>query len=292
MAGPLVAIVGETGSGKSDLAQQIALEFDGEIICADAWTIRKGMDIGTAKPSLEDQKKVTHHMLDLVYPNKEFSAAEFQKQTSRIINNMHKRNKLPVLVGGSGLYIDSVLYNYGFLTTVSETKRDTLNKLSIEDLKQIIKKEHISLAGVDELNKRRLIRLIETKGQPSSKHKLIDGALVIGLSIDKEILKDRLESRLNKMIKDGLEKEVRQLSQEYGWEIEAMKGVGYREWQDYLVGSINESALKQRIIIDSLKLAKKQRTWFKRNKDITWLNTPVNWSQVVDLVTTHTKQQV
>jgi tRNA dimethylallyltransferase len=292
VAKPLVAIVGETGSGKSDLAMRIAKKYDGEIICADATTVKKGMDIGTAKPSQKDRQEVPHHLLDLVEPDEPFSVAEFQKQASVVISDMHKRNRLPILVGGSGLYIDSILYNYSFLTTDSSTSRDQLNSLEINELIELIAKEHINTAGIDLSNKRRLIRLIETKGARGNRQSLIDGALVLGLIVNKDVLRDRIAARLELMLKEGLEEEVRNLSQRFGWEGETLKPVAYREWQDYFNGSINESELKERIIKDNLALAKKQRTWFKRNPDIEWLTTPVYWRDIVELMTTIINTQV
>ncbi|HET8991745.1 MAG TPA: hypothetical protein VFN31_01790, partial [Candidatus Saccharimonadales bacterium] len=180
MAGPLVAIVGETGSGKSELAIKIAKDYGGEIVCADAWTIRKGMDIGTAKPSIDDQKAVPHHLLDLVSPDQSFSVAQFQKQANVVIRSIHKRHKIPILVGGSGLYVDSVLYDYSFLTTDSKYSRDELNNKELVELKLIADQEQINTDGVDGSNKRRLVRLIETKGEIPKKKPLRNGSVILG----------------------------------------------------------------------------------------------------------------
>ncbi len=287
VAGPLIVIVGETGSGKSKLAMQIAKAYGGEIICADAWTIRKGMDIGTAKPTKHEQEEIPHHMLDLIYPDEDFSAADFQKKVGVVIKAIHKRNKIPILVGGNGLYIDGVVYNYSFLTTESTLPRRELNNMTVNQLMNVVKSEHINPEGVDQSNKRRLIRLIETKGQKAHRHNIGKSTVIIGLSTNSERLEKQLRSRLNNMMKAGLDDEVRRLSKRYGWGLEALKGVGYREWQDYFSGSINKQEVKERILKNSLHLAKKQRTWFKRNKDIHWITTPVNWQTVVDLLTTN-----
>jgi tRNA dimethylallyltransferase len=283
-----LVVIGETASGKSDLAFKIASQFNGEIVCADASTIRRGMDIGTAKASLLDRNKIPHHLLDIVEVDEPFSVAQFQKLAKEVILDIKKRQKLPIIVGGSGLYIDSLIYNYNFLPkNIANQSRSDLNKLDLDQLTQIISQRKLSLNGVDTKNRRRLIRLIETNGQTVHSNQLLADYLIIGLKIDKKQLELRLRKRLDKMFRAGLEEEVRQLSQTYGWQNQALEAIGYREWQDYLSGLISKEQLYEEIIKNSLHLAKKQRTWFKRNKDIIWFNHPVNWQDIVKLITTN-----
>jgi tRNA dimethylallyltransferase len=292
VAQTILAIVGETGSGKSSLAMRLAKEFDGEIICGDAWTLRKRMDIGTAKPTLSDRAIIKHHLIDIVEPDASFSAAKFQELANQALKDIEERGRLAIIVGGSGLYIDSVLYDYSFTRTKSDTSREELNKISEDNLIKLIHNNGIELGNVDTKNKRRLIRLLESNGESPKKHKLRQNTLIIGLRTEPEIIRSNLIDRLDTMIKLGLENEVRGLSDRYGWDTEALKGIGYKEWQDYFNGLINESELRDRIINNSLGLAKKQRTWFKRNTSINWINNPYNWNQVVDLTTTFIKSQV
>src|SRR5665213_1882064 len=128
---PLVVIVGATASGKSQLAMDIAKRFDGEIITADSWTVYKGFDIGTAKATPDDQRLIKHHLVDVTTPDMGFSAAVFKRLANLAINDIHSRGKLPIIVGGSGLYIDSLIFNYSFLPPHDEYQRTVLNSLSI-----------------------------------------------------------------------------------------------------------------------------------------------------------------
>jgi tRNA dimethylallyltransferase len=282
----LLVIIGETASGKSELALQLAEQFDGELICADSWTVRREVNIGTAKPSAEEQARAPHHLLDVVGPCDDFTAAVFKQLTQAAISDIAARGKLPIMVGGTGLYIDSVLYDYGFLPAGDRTARQSLDLMDIAELLALIKERAIKLGDVDQRNKRRLIRLIETDGQQPRKQDLRAGTLVLGLKTDREALRRRIENRTDAMLAAGLEKEVRELAGTYGWDCEALKGVGYAQWRGYLEGAQSLEETRQKIIKATLDLAKRQRTWFKRNNSIHWLTTPVKWPDVVADVTT------
>ncbi len=269
---PLVVIVGETASGKSDLAVKLAKQLNGEIISADSWQVYKEFDIGTAKPSKAEQKQIPHHLIDVADPRMGFSAAEFKKLADRAILSIQKHGRLPILVGGSGLYVDSVIYGYSFLPAGSDEYRQELNALGLEELLKQIKNQEIDLKGIDTRNKRRLIRLVENKGQRPTKQKLRPNTIITALKLPKEELTQRIAKRVDNMLAKGLEKEVRQLSKKYSWGTEPMKGIGYREFKDYFEGQQTIEQTRARIINSSLQLAKKQRTWFKRNKSIHWAN--------------------
>jgi len=289
-AKPLVTIVGETASGKSALALELALRFDGELICADSWTVYKGFDVGTAKPSAKERAKVRHHVLDVAEPEQGFSAVEFQKLANAAIVDVRSRGKMPIMVGGTGLYIDSVLYNYQFLTAPSEAIREELNKLSLLELQQKVKALGLSTESIDVRNTRRLIRLIESDGQRPSKGELQDNTLIIGIQVDREHLRDRVERRVDTMLDHGLEAEVRSLVARYGWTVEAMKGIGYREWRPYFepLPELHQDLeqTRQRIVSSTMGLAKRQRTWFKRNDRIHWLQGSNELADAVDVITT------
>lgn len=231
---PLVVIIGETTSGKSALAMKLAQKFDGEIICADSRTVYKGMDIGTAKPSRKDQKKVKHYLLDVVNPDANFTAAEFKKITNTTIMEISNRGKIPIMVGGTGLYVDGVIYDFGF-------------------------EKH------------------------SDKKPLRPNTLILGLQLEREQLKQRIENRTQDMIDRGLEVEVKNLSKKYGWQSPAMTAIGYREFQPNFAGMQTLQETIELINRNTFLYAKRQRTWFKRNKSIQWLSDP---RQAVDLVTT------
>lgn len=283
VAKPLIAIVGETASGKSAAAYHLAQLIDGEIICADSWTVYKGFDVGTAKPSAEEQATVPHHMLDVADPRDGFSAALYKDMANHVIADILQRGKVPILVGGTGLYVDSVLYDFSFLPSGSDAQRAELNELTIDALLTRINEAGIYTDGIDLHNKRRLIRLIETNGQRPGRSELRDNALYLGMSLPADELQARITLRVDSMIENGLEVEVARLAVEYDWDVEPMKGIGYSEWRDYFSGSRDFDTTRLRIISDTRGLAKRQRTWFKRNQSIQWCDDP---SQIVDLATT------
>jgi tRNA dimethylallyltransferase len=284
---PLIAIVGETASGKSSLALQLAQRFDGEIICADAWSLRRGVDIGTAKPSIKDRQIVEHHLLDIIEPNESFNAARFQLMANQAIDKIYARGKLPVMVGGTGLYIDSLLYDYGFLLTADQHIRQEATKLTNNQIVDRLKSLNIDLTGLDLNNRHRLIRLLETGGAKPEKNTLRANTLLLGINIERGQLNKRLDDRLKTMFELGLKDEVKSLVDQYGWSAEALRGIGYSEWKGYFNGQINEANVANLIKKNSLSLAKRQKTWFKRNKSIHWFDTPVNLNDVVDLITTY-----
>lgn len=282
---PLVVIVGETATGKSALAMKLARQFNGEIICADSWTVYEGFDIGTAKPSIQERQLVPHHLLDIVTPEEGFSAPLFQKLALKAIRSIYANRKIPILVGGTGLYIDSVLYGYSF-TPANDGDRSRLQKLSLSELNDIAVQQHLPISLIDNRNKRRIIRLIENNGELPTKSSLRQNTIVIGLKASRDDLRERVEKRVHNMIRNGLENEVRILAEEHGWLVEPMKGIGYREWKDFFEGSKTVEDVEKRIISSTMKLAKKQRTWFKRNTDIDWFDYKCEMSMIDDKITT------
>ncbi|HUD10637.1 MAG TPA: tRNA (adenosine(37)-N6)-dimethylallyltransferase MiaA [Candidatus Saccharimonadales bacterium] len=283
---PLICVVGQTATGKSSLALRIAQEWNGEIICADSWTIHREVNIGTAKPSMQEQSLVPHHLLDIIGPDEDFNAALFKELANKAIIDIIARGKLPIMVGGTGLYIDSVIYDYSFSAVGSRHSREELNALTLPELLEKIDNLGLELGSIDIRNKRRLIRLIETDGAQPTKGDLRDQTLLIGLHVENDKLKRHVTDRLDAMLASGLENEVRQLSERYGWNCEALKGIGYIQWREYFLGSENRDQVRQKIIQATINLAKRQNTWFQRNKSIHWFDTPVNWYEVVGLITT------
>lgn len=270
-AKPLLVIVGETASGKSSLAIELARLYNGELICADSWSVYKEFNIGTAKPSLEDRNFIPHHLLDIADPSEGFSAAQFKDLAYRVIDEIISRGRLPIVVGGTGLYIDSVIYNYSFLPAGIKTERIKLDDKSLDDLLEIVKHNRLDTTGIDLNNKRRVIRLIENNGVRPTKSNLRQNTLVLGVEVARNTLEKRVSDRVEKMLGAGLEREVRSLSDKYGWNIEPMKGIGYREFKDLFSKQKDINEITTDIIRNTMKLAKKQRTWFKRNKDIVWI---------------------
>lgn len=280
---PLVVIVGETASGKSALGMELAERFGGEIICADAMTVYPGFNIGTAKPSETDRAKVPHHLLDIADPAQGFSAAQFKQEAERAIADILARGKLPIMVGGSGLYIESVLYNYQFNVLPNTGERDVLNTMSLAELLVLARERGLDTTGIDAANPRRVMRLIETNGLKAVRSDLRENTCVIGIRTNREQLESRVKRRVEAMLTAGLEVEVTELAERYGWGVEAMKSVGYREWRTYFEGNASLTETVEQIAQSTMQLAKKQRTWFKRNNSIHWITDP---SEAVDIVTT------
>lgn len=236
---PLVVIVGETASGKSDLAIELAKQFNGEIICADSRTIYKSMDIGTAKPSKKDQLAVRHHLIDVIEPGERYSAAQFKADALKAIADIAGRGKLPIMVGGTGLYIDAVIFDYGF--GVGSLPRDPNNP------------RHLS------------------QDVPRQTTELRSRTLVVGLQRDRSELNERIQKRTEQMVQGGFIEEVKTLLNKYGSDNEAMSGIGYRTFVKYINGELSLEDAKVEFVRGDKSLAKRQRTWFKRNKSIHWI---------------------
>jgi tRNA dimethylallyltransferase len=270
---PLIAIVGPTASGKTALAIELARKFNGEIICADSRTIYKGMDIGTAKPTVAEQSIVQHWGLDLVKPGERFTAADFKRYADQKIIEIRQRNHVPFLVGGTGLYVNAVLYDYTFQVDHDVQYRQELEAMTIEKLIDYCAKNNIKLPG-NSKNKRHLIRAIETKNVSKSVNtQLINNAIVVGIST--KIIDDyaeRIALRAKAIVNGGVVEEATILSKQYSWDNEAMTGNIYPLVRQYIDGNITLTELTERSIIADRRLAKRQMTWFKRDTNIRWLS--------------------
>ncbi|PID30747.1 tRNA (adenosine(37)-N6)-dimethylallyltransferase MiaA [Candidatus Saccharibacteria bacterium] len=280
---PLVVVLGETASGKSALGLVLARRFGGEIICADSVTVYKGFDIGSAKPGAADRADIPHHVLDVADAATGFSAATFKRHAEQAIADITTRGKLPIMVGGSGLYIDSVLYDYQFNPSSNSSERDVLNTMTAAELLFLAKRRGLDTSRVDTANPRRLVRLIESGGVPPSRSNMRPNTYIFGLTPDRETLERRVAHRVENMLAMGLAAEVKELSMRYGWDVEPMKSVGYREWRAYIAGEANLAETTARIVAATMQLAKKQRTWFRRNNSIHWVYDP---EEAVDIATT------
>lgn len=271
---PTVVILGPTASGKTGLSLRVAKELGNtEIICADSRTIYRGMDIGTAKPTPEEQKIAPHHFLDILEPDMRYSAAEFQKSTQKLIREIKKRGNIPMLVGGSGLYIFSIIYDYSFPAGPTNSRRKELEEKDADELRSILQYlDADTYSKIDTNNPRRLIRAIETAGlNKVANSQLIDNVCVLGLKPELQVLEDRIRLRTSLMIRDGLVDEVRALIGQYGSDVEPLQTVGYREIVDFLNKKTSLEEAEELINVHSRQLARRQITWFKRSKDIKWI---------------------
>lgn len=266
---PLIVVVGETGSGKTALAIELAQRFDGEIIAADSRTVYTGMDIGTAKPTAEERQGVPHFGLDVVEPGQHFSAYEFKQLAQTAIENISSRGKLPIMVGGTGLYVDAVLYDFAFRPQPEVKKRQELQGLSIEELQSRILAAHLPLPDNSQ-NPRHLTRVLESGTAPQQNKKLRANTLVLGITLPRDQLEARIKARVEAMVAAGLINEVRVLAARYG-DAEAFRTPGYKAFLEYVRGNTTLAEAKRQFARDDLRLAKRQRTWFKRSSDIHWL---------------------
>lgn len=271
---PLIIIAGETASGKTAAAIATAQAVNGEIISADSWAVYRGFDIGTAKPDAAERRAAAFHLINVADAPGGFSAVEFKQMTLAAMADIWARGKVPIIAGGTGLYIDSVAYDFSFLPVGAAGEREHLNQLALDDLLELAGQRGIDLVGIDVRNKRRVIRAIETNGQRPSHAGLLPNTLYVGIRVDTDHLRDRVVGRTDAMLAAGLEHEVHNLAQHFGWDVEPMKGIGYREWREYFDGSQDLATTRERIVAATMQLAKRQRTWLKRNQDIQWVHNP------------------
>jgi tRNA dimethylallyltransferase len=270
----LISIVGPTASGKSELAFKIAQEFNGEIIAADSRTIYKGMDIGTAKPTKKDQELIPHWGIDLIEPGQVYSAYQFKKYAEAKIADIKKRGKLPILVGGSGLYINAVLFDFGFVETANNHQRSLLEKLNTEKLQKLIKKHGFELPENSQ-NRRHLISTIEREGKTGHKRSLKNNTVIIGLNLPVSNLKKRIYSRAETYFVNGLLQETKLLLNKYNENsLEKTHGIAYIAAVGLLNDELSKDEAIELIQKREWQYARRQRTWFRRNKFIQWRESP------------------
>lgn len=300
----IVVIIGPTAVGKTKLSIDLAHRLNGEIISGDSMQIYKGMDIGTAKINVDEMEGIPHHLIDIKNPDDDFSVAEFQGKVRPLIDDITIANKMPMIVGGTGLYIQSVLYDYQFTESPSDPE---FRKKLEEDLK--VNGEHAihqllvdvdpeSAIKIHPNNTRRVIRALEIfhcTGVTMAEHlkqqesQLLYDVALVGLTMDRDILYARINERVDSMIKQGLIEEVKQLYDIGIRDTQAIKAIGYKEIYDYLDGLTTlEDAIIQ-LKQNSRRYAKRQLTWFRNKMDVKWFNMtpPINHEQKVDEIFTY-----
>lgn len=275
----VISIVGPTAVGKSDLAIELALSIDGEIINADAMQFYQGLDIATAKVLPKDQKGVVHHLLDIYTVDQEASVAEYQKLARETIQAVLDRDKYPILVGGSGLYVTAVLDDLKFQKT-EKSIRDKFQARADqgEDLYAELKvKDPQAAENILPNNIRRIIRaleVIEITGEPFSatlpKANAIFDDVRIGIDLSRELLDQRIELRVEKMFEDGIMQEVERLAPNLG--VTSSKALGVSQVLDLLAGRSDLTRAKTETVSATRKFARRQLSWFRRDEKITWLS--------------------
>ncbi len=269
---PLVAIVGPTASGKTALAVEQAEKHGAEIICADSRTVYKEFDIGTAKPSDKDRARVPHWGLDLVSPRDSYNASMYKKYADKCILDIRTRDRQPFLVGGTGLYVNSVVYNFTFGRLSNPAERAKLEALTIQELWEICRIRNILLPE-NYKNKRYVIRSIENmvEGRAVKDVKETD-AIVVGIATDKDILRERIEQRTEQLFENGVVEEAIRLGNKYGWDNSPMSGNVYQVIRKIVDGTLTQDEAIAQVSLLDWQLAKRQITFFKKDKNIKWLN--------------------
>ncbi len=283
----LLAIVGPTGVGKSKLALHLAQTFNGEILSADSRQVYRHMDIGTAKPSPEELSIVPHHLINIVNPNEDFSLAQYQELAFKAIEDIQQRNKLALLVGGSGLYVWSVLEGWG-IPQVPPNQRFRHNleeraaKSGKDELYQeLVEVDPVAAQRIDPRNVRRTIRALEVHRSAESSFSQLQhketppfNILIIGLTADRKELYRKIDLRIDEMIQCGLVAEVKKLvSMGYDFNLPAMSGIGYRQIGMFLRGELTLAAAIQHIKFETHRFVRHQYNWFRLEDDrIKWFD--------------------
>ena len=272
----IIVIVGPTGIGKTKLSIELAKRLDAEIINGDSVSIYKKLDIGSAKPTLEEREGIPHHLIDIRDVDEDYTVFDYQKDVRKLIDEISSRNKRIIIVGGTGLYIKAALYDYKFKegTTYNE-----YNDLSNEEILDKIKKYNIE--KIPELNNRkRLVRLLNklenNEEITNNKDKLLYNIKVIGLTTDRETLYDRINKRVDIMMDNGLLNEIESLKDYYKTSRILNSGIGYKEFNDYLFNNKSLDDVVEEIKQNSRRFAKRQYTFFNHQFNTNWFETDFN----------------
>ncbi|EEM04654.1 tRNA (adenosine(37)-N6)-dimethylallyltransferase MiaA [Bacillus pseudomycoides] len=283
----VAVIIGPTAVGKTKLSIDLAKALNGEIISGDSMQIYRTMDIGTAKATMEEMEGIPHYMIDIKNPEDSFSVAEFQELVRGYIREITERGKLPIIVGGTGLYIQSVLYDYQFTDEAGDpVYREELEKLATEHGVEYV---HEKLREVDPEsasrihmnNVRRVIRALEifhTTGQKMSdqlekqENELLYDVSLISLTMDRGMLYDRINLRVDLMVKQGLLQEVKALYENGVRDCQSIQAIGYKELYNYFEGHVSLEEAIMQLKTNSRRYAKRQLTWFRNKMDVTWFD--------------------
>ena len=278
----VIVICGPTASGKTGLGIQIANLVNGEIISADSMQIYKDMDIGSAKPTTEERSQATHHLVDFVDPDRRYSVADFKKDAESKIKEILEKNKVPIIVGGTGLYVNSLIYNIHYNEVETDLEyRKMLENIDVKDLYKMAEGiDSDALKKIASTDRKRISRILEiyhstgktkTELEKESRHEPEYDYKIFVLNMDRQKLYDRINLRVDLMIKDGLVDEVKRMLEKYSEFPTAMQGLGYKEIVDYLNGNCSLDEAIEKIKLETRRYAKRQLTWFRSYDDATWI---------------------
>ena len=283
----VIVICGPTASGKTSLSIELAKKINGEIVSADSMQIYQDMNIGTAKPTEKEKQGVKHYVIDIISPKERYSVADYKKDAKKAIKQIIEKGKTPIVVGGTGLYIDSLIYEIEYPNIEFDLKYRTEleNRVKIEGLKVLYEEakkiDEVAIQKISPNDEKRILRILEiyhatkkTKTEQeieSRKNPVEYNYQVYALKWDREILYERINRRVDLMMKQGLVEEVEGILKKYEEFPTAMQGLGYKEVKDFLEEKITKEEMIEKIKMETRRYAKRQMTWFRKNKQTIWL---------------------
>lgn len=284
----VIVICGPTASGKTELSIELAKKINGEIVSADSMQIYKDMDIGSAKISKQGMQGIKHYLIDIISPNKRYSVANYKQDAKNAIEKILNNGKIPIVVGGTGLYIDSLIYEIEYKDIkINEEYRKKLEKIKEKDGIEILYKKALeidpeAMKKISSNDYKRITRILEiyeatgkNKTQQEAESRLNEipyDYKVFAIDYNREKLYERINKRVDIMIEKGLIEEVRKLLTKYNEFPTAMQGLGYKEVKQYLDGELSKEEMIEKIKQESRRYAKRQFTWFRKNKQTIWIN--------------------
>ena len=284
----VIVICGPTASGKTALSIELAKQINGEIVSADSMQIYKDMDIGTAKPTKEEMQGIKHYLIDFVSPDERYSVADYKQDAKKAIREILKKGKVPIIVGGTGLYVDSLIYeieypNIEFDEKYREKLEKEVEEKGLEELYEKAKEVDVEATKkISKNDKKRILRILEiyhatgknkTEQEIESRKKEVEfDYKVYALNWDREKLYERINKRVDIMIEQGLIEEVKNVYEKYNEFPTAMQGLGYKEVVEYLENKTTKEEMVEKIKQETRRYAKRQMTWFRKNKQTIWLN--------------------
>ena len=296
----VIVICGPTASGKTGLSIELAKKINGEIVSADSMQIYQEMDIGTAKPTQEEKQGIKHYLMDFVSPEERYSVADYKIEAKKAIKEIIQKGKVPIVVGGTGLYIDSLIYeieypNIEFDETYRKQLEERAKKEGLETLyKEAKTMDPLAVEKISQNDEKRILRILEiyhatgktkTEQEIESIKKPVEyDYKVYALQWDREILYERINKRVDQMLQQGLIEEVKGILKKYDKFPTAMQGLGYKEVVEFLKGDITEEEMIEKIKRETRRYAKRQMTWFRKNKQTIWLKGQANIEENINRI--------
>ena len=296
----VIVICGPTASGKTALSIELAKQIHGEIVSCDSMQIYQDMNIGTAKPTPEEMQGIQHYLIGYVSPEQRYSVADYKADAKKAIKEIIEKGKMPIVVGGTGLYLDSLIYEieYQDIQLDEEYRKKLEEEVEEKGLEALYERakqiDAIAIEKISPNDKKRILRILEiyhatgktkTEQEIESRKKEVEyDYKVYALDWDRQTLYDRINKRVDMMIEQGLIEEVKQILDKYDTFPTAMQGLGYKEVVDYLKGDLTKEEMIEKIKIESRRYAKRQLTWFRKNKQTIWLNAEDEIQNNIDII--------